>query len=337
MQRIICACLTSILLFACSSSKYLTKNNDQYELTTSQVNWILSFPSSDLSLEVKKSNPQGTSVYHMFTNKKTGLIVSFFIEPAIEFEDPVSYRDKCLNDVKQLHGNAANLIKKEFAEYALLEYLVPEFLGRKIDQQNMNAMYVRDDYWIDLHLSKVDFKEGEQKLFYDFINSVKFQQKIKSDKYVGPQDSVTQTALKYFLKGNAAYIKKDYKTAINWYQKTLDQENKQPTLESDYWHVLVDNLGMAYGISGKLVKAREIFDFGLSKDPAYPMFYYNLACTFAEMDNLDKCLENLRKAYQYRANMIQGEVFPDPRSDSSFQKYLNNPEFLKVLAEITAQ
>jgi tetratricopeptide (TPR) repeat protein len=337
MKNIICFSLILIFVYGCSASKYLTKNNDHYELTTAHVNWIISFPRTDLLLEVKESNPQGTAVYHMFTNKKTGLNVSFFIEPAIEFEDPFSYRDKYLEDIKQMYGNALNLVKKNFADYALLEYLVPEIQDMKIDHQHMNAMYVKDDYWIDLHLSKVNFKPEEQKLFSDFINSVNFQQKGKSQKYTDAQDSLTQTTLKYFQYGSVAYVKGKYINAIRWYQKALDQENQQPTLKSDYWHVLVDNLGMAYGISGNLVKAREIFDFGLSKDPAYPMFYYNLACTFAEMDNLDKCLENLRKASQYRANMIQGEGLPDPRSDSSFQKYLNNPEFRKVLAEINAQ
>ncbi len=331
MKKLFCICM--IFIIACSSSKYLTKQNDRYELTTTHVNWIMSFPRTDLSMELKKSNPQGTAVYHMFTNKKTGLNVSFFIEPAIEFEDPVSYRD----NYKLMYENAVNMVKKEFVDYASLEYLVPEFLGRKLNQQHMNAMYVKDDYWIDLHLSKVDFKEGEQNLFYDFINCVKFLPKSKSEKYSDAQDSVTQTTLKYFQKGSAAYIKKDYKTAIKWYQKALDQENKQPTLKSDYWYVLVDNLGMVYGISGDLVKAREIFEFGLSKDPVYPMFYYNLACTFAEMDNLDMCLQNLKKASLYRANMLKGEVIPDPRSDSSFQKYLNNPEFIEVIAEITGQ
>ena len=272
MKNIIYAFLILIFVFACSSSKYLTKKNDHYELTIAHVNWIISFPRSDLSLDVKESNPQGTAVYHMFTNKKTGLIVSFFIEPAIDFTDPVSYRDKYLEDVNQMYDNAVNLVKKDFTDYALLEYLVPEIQDIKIDHQHINAMFVKDDYWIDLHLSKVNFKPEEQRLFYDFIKSVNFQQKSNNRKYTDAQDSLTQTTLKYFQYGSVAYIKGKYKNAIKWYKKALDQENQQPTLKSDFWYVLIDNLGMAYGISGDLSNAREIFEFGLSKDPDYPMF-----------------------------------------------------------------
>jgi hypothetical protein len=56
--------------------------------------------------------------------------------------------------------------------------------------------------------------------------------------------------------------------------------------------VLVDNLGMAYGITGDLKKASEIFEYGLSKDDTYPMFYYNLACTYAEMNDLDNTIKH---------------------------------------------
>jgi tetratricopeptide (TPR) repeat protein len=319
---------------ACSSSKYLTKINDHYELTTDHVNWIITFPRADLNLEIEKINPQGTVVYHMFTNKNTGLNISFFIEPAFEFDDPVSYRDKYWQEQKRIYENAMNLIKNDFADYALLQYLIPQFLGMRIDQQNMNAMFVKDDYWIDLHLSKVNFREEERKLFHDFINSLKFRIKSNFRKYSDAQDSLTQTALRNFLKGNAAYIKHDYQTAIKWYQQVFDQEKVNPALESDYWHVLLDNLGMSYGLNGELGKAREIFESGLSGDPAYPMFYYNLACTYAEMDSLDKCLENLKMAWQYKANMLIDEVFPDPRKDSSFKKYMTNPEFNKMLEEM---
>src|SRR5580658_10524064 len=55
-------------------------------------------------------------------------------------------------------------------------------------------------------------------------------------------------------------------------------KKKNPQLDHTTWRVLVDNLGMAYGITGDLSHAEDTFNYGRSKDPAYPMFYYNLAC-----------------------------------------------------------
>ena len=64
---------------------------------------------------------------------------------------------------------------------------------------------------------------------------------------------------------------------------------------------MVDNLGMAYGISGDLKKAKDTFEYGLSKDPKYPMFNYNMACTFAEMNDVDKAISYLQQAFQNSA------------------------------------
>jgi tetratricopeptide (TPR) repeat protein len=107
------------------------------------------------------------------------------------------------------------------------------------------------------------------------------------------------------------------------------------SLQRDLWRVLIDNLGMAYGITGDLKKAKETLEYGLSKDPKYPMFHYNMACTYAEMDNMDKAIEFLRNAFEYRENMIKGERFPDPARDSSFSKFMKNEKFRSALKEMT--
>ena len=75
--------------------------------------------------------------------------------------------------------------------------------------------------------------------------------------------------------------------------------------------MLVDNLGMSYGITGDLQKAKETFDYGVSKDPTYPLFYYNLACTYAEMNDTAKAGAYLEKAFDYKANVLPGETMPD--------------------------
>ena len=90
---------------------------------------------------------------------------------------------------------------------------------------------------------------------------------------------------------------------------------------------------MAYGITGDLSNAKVTFEYGVSKDSAYPMFYYNLACTYAELNDLDNTIANLRLAFKYRDNMIAGEVFPDPAGDDSFQCFMKNERFLDLLRE----
>src|ERR1700737_1539511 len=118
-------------------------------------------------------------------------------------------------------------------------------------------------------------------------------------------------------QGSRFFLDRYFKGAIPPYQKALDREKENQTLSETLWRVLVDNLGMAYGISGDLKKAKETFEYGLSKDPKYPMFHYNMACPFTEMNDVDKSISYLQRAFQYKQNMIKGERFPDPWTDDS--------------------
>lgn len=141
----------------------------------------------------------------------------------------------------------------------------------------------------------------------------------------------------YVSEGSRAYLAKNYKQAILFYNKALEQKIKAPTLETNVWRVVVDNLGYSYYSLGNKSKAKEVFEYGSAKDDKYPMFYYNLACLYAEMNDLDNAISKLTLAFKYKNNMIPGEHFPNPASDSSFAGYLQNERFRRVLAELTVK
>lgn len=149
-----------------------------------------------------------------------------------------------------------------------------------------------------------------------------------------PSGQKASQVMELMQEGSAHYLRRDYKKAIAPYQKALDLEKQKRTLEQNLWRVLVDNLGMSYGISGDLKAAMEIFGYGISEDPEYPMFYYNMACTYGEMDNMEKAIEYLRLAFARKDNMIQGEKFPDPATDSSFARFADNEKFIAALKEM---
>jgi len=155
---------------------------------------------------------------------------------------------------------------------------------------------------------------------------------------VTAQDQSEQKAnpetLEYMRQGSVFYLQRDFKRAIPSYQKAVNLEKEKSTLDRTLWRVLVDNLGMAYGISGDLKKAKDTFEYGLSKDPKYPMFHYNMACTYAEMNDPDKAIVYLKQAFEHKENMIKGEQMPDPWTDSSFRRFMNNDKFVNALKEL---
>lgn len=149
-----------------------------------------------------------------------------------------------------------------------------------------------------------------------------------------PYQQKASQIMELMQEGSDHYLRRDFKKAIGPYQKALDLEKQKRTLEQNLWRVLVDNLGMSYGISGNLKVAKETFEYGISEDPDYPMFYYNMACTYGEMDNMEKAIEYLRLAFARKDNMIPGENFPDPAKDSSFARFADNEKFKATLKEM---
>lgn len=151
---------------------------------------------------------------------------------------------------------------------------------------------------------------------------------------LGTRSQGAGTVMELMEEGSRYFLKRDYKAAIGPYQKALDHEKKKRELSETLWKVLIDNLGMAYGISGDLEKAKETFEYGISKDPEYPLFYYNMACTYGEMGDMDKAIKYLKLAFERREKMIEGEEFPDPATDSSFERFMKNEKFQAALKEL---
>ena len=138
-------------------------------------------------------------------------------------------------------------------------------------------------------------------------------------------------------EGSRLYLQRDYKSAIGPYSQALELEKTNPKLEKSLWYVLVDNLGMSYGITGDLQKAKETLDYGVSKYPTYPIIYYNLACTYAEMGDTTEAGNYLKKAFEYKANVLPGETMPDPRKDDSFKKLMKDKEFHELAEKLARQ
>ena len=134
-----------------------------------------------------------------------------------------------------------------------------------------------------------------------------------------------------FLNASRKYLDGDFANAIPLYKEVLKHDS---LLKKEYWYVLIDNLGMSYGMTGDLKSAEKIFKYGLSKDSIYPLFYYNLACTYAGKNDLSLCLFYLKSAYKYKNNMMPEESFPDPAEDDSFKIFMNNKKFITTLNEL---
>jgi len=149
--------------------------------------------------------------------------------------------------------------------------------------------------------------------------------------YAQPPMLARPDSVALFAEGSRHYLNKDYKSAIVPYRKAIEEEKTDHKLPVPIWRALVDNLGMSYGITGDLKAAEEVFRYGLSRDPEYPIFHYNMACAAAERNDMEGAMKYLTTAFQYRKNANPGEPMPDPHKDDSFQRFMKNAAFRNLI------
>ena len=269
----------------------------------------------------------------MANNGNTGVEVSVTLEEIDPARTHMSCKEIMKSRMADTPENMAlyattgiepkNIKTWENADKTYMDYLVPRLKapGQKpvdINQENRFLCFQHEDVFVDLHLSKANFQPGEEKLFDPIFDSVQIS------------NGLTRTSMDYFIAGSTFYEQGEFKRAIPLYTQSLALEQQDAKLDGKFWYVLVDNLGMAYGVTGDIESARKTFEYGIQKDPDYPMFYYEMADCFGEKGDLQDTMAYLQKAWDRRDNLLPGEKFPDPGRDDSFKKFFKNPDFKKL-------
>ena len=144
-----------------------------------------------------------------------------------------------------------------------------------------------------------------------------------------PTDLYAQTYL-----GHALFRQQKFVEAVTPYETAYGLERRGTRLAAEDHRVLVDQLVMSYGISGQFTKARALLKIAIREDPDYPLNYYNLACAYAEEGDKARLLTNLQLAFDRKANILKGEQMPDPRADSSFERFFRDSDFMALMQKL---
>ena len=127
---------------------------------------------------------------------------------------------------------------------------------------------------------------------------------------------------------HSLYFQRRYADAIPEYERALELTEHTGELGPQERRIAIDQLGMAYGLSGRLVEAKTVFEEAIGRDPGYALYHYNLACAYAELGDLDRALSALESAL---AAEPLPEGLPNPRDDDSFERYRGNEAFERAL------
>ncbi len=324
----------AFLCTAFSASVYAQQSDSSKSLEVSlpSLPWRMVFDAPGFTQRTNEIQ-QGGRRYFLADSKSNPFTVSVFLEPTNTPPPP----GECERSLKATASRNAATSKtplqgvqyRKNGDMQILEYTLPEAGGVTLKQRNIFACIPKDDAYIDIHISKVLFTDADQpavdKLLQSFHIVPLDSSAAAASRTGGSVDSDASRQL--FLAGSRAFKDGKYQESIAPYQKALDLEKASPKLEKNFWFALIDNLTMAYGITGNLAASKATAQYGISKDPAYPLFYYNLACAAAEEGKIADTQHLLKLAYDRRSNVISGETIPDARTDDSFTTLMKNPDF----------
>jgi hypothetical protein len=277
-----------------------------------------------LHLRVEKNTLTPEGATRKLSASGGSWMLSANISPATRKLDAKGLREYSGSGLHTGTFDAKNLRSYEIGNIAVVEYMIDSFKGQNVHQKNVFAYMVSGDQWFDVHISKVLYDPSDEKFVKSMVDSLKLIERYQPD-----------TRVEY-ENGNFFYLQRNWERASQHYERALDIERRQKrrALSPTEWRVLVDNLGMSYGMARDLGKAKSTFQFGITQDPAYPMFHYNLACAYAESNDLDSALADLRTAFANRRNGNPGEGMPDPAKDSSFQKFVGDARFASLARQV---
>lgn len=189
------------------------------------------------------------------------------------------------------------------------------------------------DLCSEIHLSKAGFTPADQNTFEQVLASVRLLPDESGLQAAGqPQSSSS-----FVAQGDEARAQSNYAAAAHFYQRAFDLEKANKTFENDMFLDLISRLAFSYRMNGELNKAKDTLDYGLSQSATYPIFHYDLACTYAQMGKVDESIGQLRQAFQYSAKVAPTQIPANPEEDSCFSKIANDPRFTAEVQKLEQQ
>jgi hypothetical protein len=311
-----------------------TRKSNLIQMAFPDAKGVLEFDVGPTTPEIH-IRPDGKEIQLKAMDRPDKLDVTAFLQRVPFPASPESCRDAWWPDTKKAPVPHADLHETEVKDgIARVEFIIPEYQGIKLRQKDIHAYLGGGDLCAEIHLSKILFEPKDKKLFEDLLATAKLSPDAMPLAGQSSPAAQEHDGTYYFLEATKLYRQEKYPEAADLYLRALEQEHHHRTLSKDLTRVLIDNLGMSYGMGGKLEQAKATFVFGLTQDPEYPMFYYNLACYYGETNKMDDALAQLRLAYKYKANSIPAEGIPDPLKDDSFRHFVGNEEFVKAVHEM---
>ena len=253
----------------------------QMSLTVPGAPWHFILDGEDFELSRQTIKPDGENGYFLMKPLKSGINVSLFIERVKKCDTSKSCRDMVWKSGNPSWENPKNVKLGEIDGISFFEFLIPKIQGQKIDQHNIYAQFVKDGYWIDLHISKVLYKKGENNLLKNIVTSAKFETKTEK-----PLEDAKKAMEEWREIWDSGKYEKSYEKLAEYTQKNLNKRTwfvywtgvrkplgkvkSRKLISADYINSLQglpDREGMMYQFQSSFEKANKVIEtFALMRE-----------------------------------------------------------------------
>jgi hypothetical protein len=135
--------------------------------------WFVEISTEGFTVKQSGEKPGGQGVMFLAANEATGVIMSAYLVKAQKAGGSKDVREYYWGYEKDGPLKIEEVKKTDLGEMPLIEYTVKEAQGMRIDQKHYRGFLAKDDVWFDIHLSKVQYKPEDDKLFTSILKSVK--------------------------------------------------------------------------------------------------------------------------------------------------------------------
>lgn len=256
------------------------------------------------------------------------MLAFLFVAPEKAPLNPNSCRDEM---PKSEHAEASVQGRASMRSVSGVEISMAVLVAPKDGRMSLRAFVASGDLCSDLLFSADDIQPGDEEAYRLTMETAK--QTLLTLKF---DPTAKPTFKDAFAYASAEYMKHQYAGAATAYRSALAMVN-----ESDdpvkFRRVVTDQLSMSLGMSGDLKGSREVNESAITKDPEYPLYYYNLACADAEAGDPKAARTHLQQAFDRRKHALEGAPFPDPTEDDSFQKLRRDEAFWSFAQQLSQQ
>jgi hypothetical protein len=194
--------------------------------------WAVAIDSPGFVVETREHQADGRE-YFVANNATSGIVLSVMLEKGNAPADATTCPDYLRNRVRALPADftVSDVHPSRIGDMAVIEYLIPVAQKIPVRQKNFVACLTHEDVYVDVHLSKVQFRDSDEPLFTDVLSKVSIADSGSSTAPDSPAAGAStkaadKSSLDYMREGSRFYIANDFQRAIGPYQKALDLEKE---------------------------------------------------------------------------------------------------------------